>query len=143
MKTGSFFHSALASFRSETVLILLVTSAFFCPTWQAIAANDNTKEDKTSIIEDEYIIGPADMLKIHVWREPDPSRKIPVRPYGKITLPLLDDIEYGPSLELECWLTRRHSLLPGYSWNRIDYEDEEPPNQFDEIGFGYQRSPHC
>ena len=54
-----------------------------------------------------------------------------------------DDVEYGPSLELEYWLTRRHGLLLGYSWNRIDYE-HDPSDQFDEIGFGYQwrQSPH-
>jgi hypothetical protein len=55
-----------------------------------------------------------------------------------------DDREYGPSLELEYWLTRRHGLLLGYSWSRIDYEDEEPSNETDEINLAYQwrQSPH-
>ena len=55
-----------------------------------------------------------------------------------------DDVEYGPSLELEYWLTRRHGFILGYSWSRIDYKDEEPSNEIDEIGFGYQWrwSPH-
>jgi len=55
-----------------------------------------------------------------------------------------DDVEYGPSLELEYWLTRRHGLLLGYSWSRIDYKDEEPSNETNEIGLGYQWrwSPH-
>ncbi len=39
-----------------------------------------------------YIIGPSDVLEIQVWREPNLSRTIPVRPDGKITLPLLDDV---------------------------------------------------
>ena len=54
-----------------------------------------------------------------------------------------DDVEYGPSLELEYWLTRRHGLILGYSWSRIDYE-HDPSNQFDEIDLGYQwrQSPH-
>lgn len=55
-----------------------------------------------------------------------------------------DDVEYGPGLELEYWLTRSHGLLLGYSWSRIDYEDKEPSNEANEIGLGYQwrRSQH-
>jgi predicted porin len=55
-----------------------------------------------------------------------------------------DDREYGPSLELEYWLTHSHGLLLGYSWSRIDYEDEEPSNETNEINLAYQwrQSPH-
>lgn len=54
-----------------------------------------------------------------------------------------DDVEYGPGLELEYWLTQRHGLLLDYSWSRIDYE-HDPSDQMDEMVFGYQwrRSPH-
>jgi len=54
-----------------------------------------------------------------------------------------DDVEYGPRMDLEYWLTQRHGLLLGYSWSRIDYE-HDPSDQMDEIGFGYQWrwSPH-
>ena len=100
VKTGSFFQSALARFRSETILILLVASAFFCPMWQAIASTDDTEGEKISV-EDEYIIGSADILEIHVWREPDLSRTIPVRPDGKITLPLLNDVQASGLTPLE------------------------------------------
>jgi polysaccharide export outer membrane protein len=41
---------------------------------------------------DEYVIGPTDVLDVQVWNEPNLSRTIPVRPDGKITLPLLDDV---------------------------------------------------
>ncbi|OAG27935.1 polysaccharide biosynthesis/export family protein [Thermodesulfatator autotrophicus] len=41
---------------------------------------------------DEYIIGPGDVLEIIVWKEPDFSRDITVRPDGRITLPLIDDV---------------------------------------------------
>jgi polysaccharide export outer membrane protein len=43
--------------------------------------------------EAEYKIGPQDMLRIDVWKEPDISRTIPVRPDGKISLPLLNDVQ--------------------------------------------------
>ncbi len=108
VKTGSFFQSALARFRSETILILLVAGVFFCPMWQAIAATDDTEEEKTSV-DDEYIIGPTDVLEIHVWREPDLSRTIPVRPDGKITLPLLNDVQASglTPLELRAGIEKR------------------------------------
>ena len=41
----------------------------------------------------DYKIGPQDVLRIDVWKEPDISRSVPVRPDGKISLPLLNDVQ--------------------------------------------------
>ena len=41
----------------------------------------------------EYVIGRADVLAIDVWREPEISRVEPVRPDGRITVPLAGEIE--------------------------------------------------
>lgn len=43
--------------------------------------------------ESTYVIGAADVLDINVWKEPDVSRSIPVRPDGKISLPLINDVQ--------------------------------------------------
>jgi len=43
--------------------------------------------------ESTYIIGPEDVLDINVWKEADVSRTVPVRPDGKISLPLLNDVQ--------------------------------------------------
>src|SRR5438105_5485651 len=40
----------------------------------------------------DYVIGADDVLKISVWKEPDLSETLPVRPDGKISMPLLNDI---------------------------------------------------
>jgi polysaccharide biosynthesis/export protein len=40
-----------------------------------------------------YVIGPEDVLKIQVWREPELSGTFAVRPDGKISLPLVGEIE--------------------------------------------------
>jgi polysaccharide biosynthesis/export protein len=40
----------------------------------------------------DYVIGADDMLKITVWKETDLSESLPVRPDGKISMPLLNDI---------------------------------------------------
>ena len=47
-----------------------------------------------SVVPDAaYIIGPQDVVRIDVWKEPDITRTIPVRPDGKISLPLLNDVQ--------------------------------------------------
>ncbi len=40
----------------------------------------------------EYKVGPDDVLDIAVWNTPTLSRVVPVRPDGKISLPLLNDV---------------------------------------------------
>ena len=44
-----------------------------------------------------YKIGPQDMLQIDVWKEPDMTRMVPVRPDGKISLPLINDVQAAGS----------------------------------------------
>lgn len=42
-----------------------------------------------------YLIGPEDVLMIRVWREPELSGPVAVRPDGMISLPLLSDVQAG------------------------------------------------
>jgi polysaccharide biosynthesis/export protein len=52
-----------------------------------------TNADSSSPAGLEYVIGPDDVLHIAVWREADLTATLPVRPDGKISLPLLDDVQ--------------------------------------------------
>jgi polysaccharide export outer membrane protein len=52
------------------------------------AAGTAVKVDEIS-----YKIGPEDVLDISVWKSPELSRTVPVRPDGKVSLPLVNDIQ--------------------------------------------------
>lgn len=41
----------------------------------------------------DYVIGPEDVLHVAVWKEADLTATLPVRPDGKISLPLLNDVQ--------------------------------------------------
>lgn len=43
--------------------------------------------------DDSFVIGNDDVLAINVWKEPDISRSIPVRSDGKISLPLVGEVQ--------------------------------------------------
>jgi polysaccharide export outer membrane protein len=43
--------------------------------------------------EYDYVIGPLDNLNIVVWRNPELSLSVPVRPDGKVTTPLVEDVQ--------------------------------------------------
>jgi polysaccharide export outer membrane protein len=55
----------------------------------------------------DYVIGPEDVLDISVWDNTQMSRTVPVRPDGKISLPLLNDVTAGglTAMELRSQLT--------------------------------------
>ena len=42
-----------------------------------------------------YVIGPSDVLSIVFWRDKDMSADVTVRPDGKISLPLLNEVTAG------------------------------------------------
>ena len=44
-------------------------------------------------VDYNYHIGPSDIVNVIVWRNPELSMTVPVRPDGKITTPLVDDLE--------------------------------------------------
>ena len=82
--TGSSLRSALA--RASCVLLAVLAGcagpASNLPPAPALAAIDNYS----------YVIGPGDVLNIIVARNPELSMSVPVRPDGKISAPLVDEL---------------------------------------------------
>jgi len=57
------------------------------------AENISSQPPKPATEDPNYSIGPEDVLTIDVWKEPEISRTVPVRRDGKISLPMLNDVQ--------------------------------------------------
>lgn len=49
-------------------------------------------DDEKKVASWDYLVGPGDNINIIVWRNPEISMSVPVRPDGKITTPLVEDL---------------------------------------------------
>jgi polysaccharide export outer membrane protein len=64
------------------------------PTANAAQPTQNVEASTASKPHDDsFVIGNDDVLAINVWKEPDISRSIPVRSDGKISLPLVGEVQ--------------------------------------------------
>jgi polysaccharide export outer membrane protein len=59
----------------------------------SVAPSESASKPSQEAQAPPFIIGPGDILDVSVWKEPNFSRQVPVRPDGKISLPLLNDIQ--------------------------------------------------
>jgi polysaccharide export outer membrane protein len=82
---------------AEAMAVLLVGAALAGSAWaQSAAAAAPAAGAETSAAkphDDSFVIGNDDVLAINVWKEPDISRSIPVRSDGKISLPLVGEVQ--------------------------------------------------
>jgi polysaccharide biosynthesis/export protein len=60
---------------------------------QGSTSKQSSQASGPATIDPNYVIGASDELNIDVWKQPDLSRTVPVRPDGKISLPLLSDVQ--------------------------------------------------
>jgi len=70
-------------------LLLLIFSAI---AWAA---------ERESATDEDYNIGKSDVLEINVWKEEGLTRMVNVRKDGKITLPLIDDVQAAGRTPME------------------------------------------
>ncbi len=63
------------------------------PASDKAVSDKTTNEASNNQAGPEYVIGPQDVLHIAVWKEADLTATLPVRPDGKISLPLLNDVQ--------------------------------------------------
>src|SRR5262245_57464189 len=69
-------------------------AALFCVLAAPLRAQDAPPPSPIGIEANspDYIIGPGDVLQVFVWRNPELSASVPVRPDGKISTPLNEDM---------------------------------------------------
>jgi polysaccharide biosynthesis/export protein len=94
------------SFRRATAVLAIVLASL----WSAAGAAQTTTPDpatpistqppaqaptapaEAAVTNPNYIIGPGDQIQVFVWRNPELSVTVPVRPDGKISTPLVEDL---------------------------------------------------
>ena len=75
--------------------------AWVCLLWLFGCASPSIPKDAlqplpiNSTMEGDYRIGVDDRVQVSVWRNPDLSVTVPVRPDGKISVPLIGDVQAG------------------------------------------------
>lgn len=91
-KTPTRFHTSLASLVLAALFVTSPGAAFA----QATGATNSAAAKKSAAgveLPPEYVIGPEDQLGVVFWRDADMSGDVTVRPDGKITLPLIGEVD--------------------------------------------------
>ena len=76
-----------------TILVALMLVLGACASQQDLPPSTAYSSHTTSPETYSYLIGPGDQLQIFVWRNPEVSQTVTVRPDGKITTPLVEDLQ--------------------------------------------------
>lgn len=78
----------------SNLIFLIILSTLGCASNSDKLPTATTYPSITSSVEDyQYLIGPGDLVSIFVWRNPDISGSYTVRPDGKVTTSLVEDID--------------------------------------------------
>jgi len=91
----------------HTLVSVTALAAFvsFAPLLSANGAAKDADKKKApqapAAVNDEYRVGPGDKLRIEVYKDPQLSQSVQVRPDGKITLPLIGDLEANNRTPIE------------------------------------------
>lgn len=77
------------------VLVALTTGISGCAVWHNLPLVGGYDEVPAgaSGADYNYIVGPGDMLHVFVWRNPELTSSVQVRPDGKFTSPLVEDLQ--------------------------------------------------
>ena len=93
---------------SSTGILLIVLSTIGlsgtpAPAQQVPVAESTNADARTATKPHDaaYLIGSSDVLAITVWKEPEISKSVPVRPDGKISLPLVGELQAAGRTPLE------------------------------------------
>ena len=91
-----------------SILLLLVSAC----SQQAVIKQGSIVSNSNEVLSSAaaYYIGVDDVLQVNVWRNPDLSVTVPVRPDGKISVPLIGDVQAGGKVPMDVASEVRKSL---------------------------------
>lgn len=84
---------ALAVFLLTAWVLSITAPSIVCAQDGKAADRSGKAQGAVAADNDQYVIGPEDVLLIYVWREESITKTVPVRIDGKISLPLVNDIQ--------------------------------------------------
>lgn len=94
---NSFWRNGLAVVSTSVILTSLLwgqAGSAAAPASPSATPSQNPGASAAPKLHDDtYVIGNDDVLAINVWKEPDISRSVPVRSDGKISLPLVGEVQ--------------------------------------------------
>lgn len=97
----------LSTYQRTAFAALLLSASVISSTQDKSAANNggvqpesklvsasvtSTAQPKPAAVSEDYKVGPGDLLAVHIWKEPDLSRNVLVRPDGKLSMPLIGEM---------------------------------------------------
>ena len=91
--SSSLKNSVLTKIRFLALLGMVLGAAVMLAQTNPQPKGNEPASAEASDAASDYVIGADDTLHISVWKEPDLTETLPVRPDGKISMPLLDDIQ--------------------------------------------------
>lgn len=97
-------------FLRTAIVGLLVLSVVSCASRREPEAADPSHAGLTAVMEGQYRIGVDDRVQVSVWRNPELSVTVPVRPDGMISMPLIGDVQVGGSTPTEVADKIKHRL---------------------------------
>jgi polysaccharide export outer membrane protein len=83
----------LLSIGSIGIFILVMVTSMAYPQADKEILSKKEAQAEVAVDGDQYVIGPEDVLYIHVWKEEAVTRTVPVRMDGKISLPLIQEVK--------------------------------------------------
>ena len=86
---------------SNHCLVALLGSLLSLSLWGQASAQKPGAAADAKAHDDTFVIGNDDVLSINVWKEPDVSRSVPVRSDGKISLPLVGEVQAAGTTPLK------------------------------------------
>ncbi len=89
------YHPLVMMLKRLKTLRFLWAPVLLCGAWSTLVAAELPRPNPAipaQPVSADYLIGPGDSLQVFVWRNPDLTVTVPVRPDGKISTPLVEDM---------------------------------------------------